>query len=61
MFYIDTDSIVVSRRGCEAIKRYKIAELDGVKLGALKNEYPLDGNQDESSIKDFVVFNKKVY
>ena len=43
VLYIDTDSIIVNDEGMAQIVEENLEVIDATALGALKNEYPLDG------------------
>jgi len=38
-----------------------MVDIDNFRLGAMKNEYPLDGDINSTSIQKLVVMNKKIY
>jgi hypothetical protein len=61
IFYADTDSLIVNEFAASMIKERKLATIHPTDIGALKNEYPLRGNSEQSAIQRLVVFNKKIY
>lgn len=38
-----------------------MAHIHPTDMGALKNEYPLNGKDDDTAIQQLIVFNKKIY
>lgn len=43
------------------MKCKEIVDIDNFKLGAMKNEYPLDNDINKTAIQKLIVMNKKIY
>lgn len=59
IYYADTDSLIMSKEAYLACARY--VDIDDVKLGSMKNEYPDGCDSSKSAVQRLIVINKKIY
>lgn len=61
-FYCDTDSLITDKNAFDYLKKKNNkVTIHETQLGAFKNEYPLNGDQNQTNISDVTIINKKIY
>ena len=61
IFYSDTDSVMMDQAAFDDLVEDQLFPVSDSQFGALKNEYPLNGNSEASAVTQIRILTKKIY